>query len=61
MSASTPINANDILTSAEALRWEIGGDFHEHLTEAIYTDAARLADRAVTRGTTPTSPGSTTS
>ena len=53
MSASQPIKANDILTSAEALRWEIGGDFHEHLTEAIYTDAARLADRAVTRPDEP--------
>jgi ferrous iron transport protein B len=53
MSASTSINANDILASAETLRWEIGGDFHEHLTEAIYTDAARLADRAVTRPDEP--------
>ena len=25
------------------------GDVHEHLVEAIYADAARIADRAVTR------------
>ncbi|MGA9532889.1 MAG: nucleoside recognition domain-containing protein [Anaerolineales bacterium] len=38
-----------VLASAQALRWELGGDLHEQLVEAIYTDAARLADRAVTR------------
>jgi ferrous iron transport protein B len=43
---STP---DDILATAQALRWEVGGDFHEHLMESIYTDAARIADRAVTR------------
>ena len=40
---------NDILTTAEKLRWEIGGNFHEQLMETIYTNAARIADRAVTR------------
>ncbi len=48
MSPSKQITANDILTTADALRWEIGGNFHEHLMEAIYTDAAQIADRAVT-------------
>jgi ferrous iron transport protein B len=43
------ISPEDILSSAQSLRWEIGGDFHEHLMESIYTDAARIADRAVTR------------
>lgn len=41
--------ADEILSTARALRWEIGGDFHQSLMEAIYTDAARIADRAVTR------------
>ncbi len=41
--------AEAILASAQALRWEIGGDFHQTLMEAIYTDAAAIADRAVTR------------
>jgi ferrous iron transport protein B len=38
-----------LLEDAQSLRWEIGGDFHEHLMETIYTDAANIADRAVTR------------
>ena len=43
------MTANDILTRAEALRWGVGPDFHEQLMEDIYAEAARLADRAVTR------------
>jgi ferrous iron transport protein B len=43
------ITTNDILKSADSLRWQIGREFHEHLMEDIYTDAARIADRAVTR------------
>jgi ferrous iron transport protein B len=43
-----PAAPDDILATAQVLRWEVG-DFHERLTEAIYTEAARLADRAVTR------------
>ncbi len=39
----------DVLALARSLRWEIGGDFHQTLMETIYTDAARIADRAVTR------------
>ena len=38
-----------ILQQADSLRWEIGGQFHQDLMEAIYTDAAHIADRAVTR------------
>ena len=44
-----PPSAEAILTAAQKLRWEIGGDFHQTLMEAIYTDAAAIADRAVTR------------
>ncbi|RME06237.1 MAG: ferrous iron transporter B, partial [Anaerolineae bacterium] len=39
----------DVLRQAQNLRWEVGEDIHEHIAEAIYTEAARLADRAVTR------------
>jgi ferrous iron transport protein B len=39
----------DLLSSAKSLRWELGGDLHEKLMEAIYADAAKIADRAVTR------------
>jgi ferrous iron transport protein B len=42
-------SADTILAAAQKLRWEIGGDFHQALMEAIYTDAAAIADRAVTR------------
>jgi ferrous iron transport protein B len=39
----------DILGAANELRWQIGGSIHEGLVEGIYTDASRIADRAVTR------------
>ena len=39
--------AQDILEAAQQLRWEVGGNVHEVLVEAIYTDATRIADRAV--------------
>ena len=41
--------AADILETARRLRREVPGDVHEHLVEAIYADAARIADRAVSR------------
>ena len=39
----------DLLQEVQELRWQIGGEFHEKIVEATYTEAARLADRAVTR------------
>ena len=42
-------SVDSLLRSAQHLRETIRGDLHEHLVEAIYTDAARIADRAVTR------------
>ena len=42
-------NSEEILNNAQSLRWEIGTDFHEKLMESIYTDAAKIADRATTR------------
>ncbi len=41
-------NHEKILKSAQDLRWNIGADFHEKTMEALYTDATRIADRAVT-------------
>ncbi len=38
----------EILASAQSRRSTIGYNVHERYVEAIYTDAARLADRAVT-------------
>lgn len=48
-SSSPQTTSDDILATAESLRWQIGRDFHDKLMLDIYTDAARLADRAVTR------------
>jgi ferrous iron transport protein B len=45
---ATLVTANQILATADNLRWQIGQDFHEHLMEDIYADAARIAGRAVT-------------
>jgi len=39
----------ELLENAKNLRWQVGGNIHETLVEGIYTDAARIADRAVTR------------
>ncbi|MDA0709125.1 MAG: hypothetical protein O3B73_02825 [bacterium] len=39
----------DLLTKTAKLRWEAGPHFHDSLMEAIYTDAAQIADRAITR------------
>src|SRR3989304_9983918 len=49
MKALSDFQPDEILKTAQALRWEVGGDFHEQLMEAIYTEAARIAERAVTR------------
>ncbi|MBE2201536.1 MAG: ferrous iron transporter B [Anaerolinea sp.] len=45
----TAVPETDILQTAETLRWQIGHNFHEQLMEDIYTEAARIADRAVSR------------
>ena len=38
-----------VIQEARKLRWEMGQDFHDRLMEDIYADAARIADRAITR------------
>jgi ferrous iron transport protein B len=47
--AAPAAGAEEILTAASALRWQIGPGFHQELMEAIYADAAKIADRAVRR------------
>ena len=47
-----PVKQNstqDILATAQALRWEVGEDFHEKLMEALYTNATEITDRVVIR------------
>lgn len=46
---SAALPAEQILREARRLRENLTGDVHEHLVEAIYADAARIADRAVSR------------
>jgi ferrous iron transport protein B len=41
-------NYQSILKTAQDLRWEIGGDFHEKIMESLYSDASRIAERAIT-------------
>lgn len=42
--------AEEILELASSLRCEVKADFHQTLVEAIYTEAARIADRCVKHG-----------
>ncbi len=39
----------ELLNSARSLRQQLGTHPQDHLTEALYTEAARITDRAVTR------------
>ncbi len=39
----------EVIRLAEELRWQVGRNFHDQLVETVYTEAARLADRAVQR------------
>ncbi|MBN2502778.1 MAG: ferrous iron transporter B [Anaerolineales bacterium] len=43
------ITPEELLNNAQSLRWQVGRDFHEQLMEDVYTDAARIADKVVTR------------
>ena len=49
MNPAHQASPREIIATAQALRWEVGDDFHEKLMEALYTNAAEIADRAVTR------------
>ncbi|MBK8481574.1 MAG: ferrous iron transport protein B [Proteobacteria bacterium] len=41
--------ADALLAEARRLRWQIGPDYYQALAEQLYTEAASIADRAVTR------------
>lgn len=49
-----PVQVEALLGLASELRWQVGSDFHQSLMETIYTEAARIADRAVSRPGTAT-------
>ena len=40
---------DELLAMAETLRWELPRNFNAHLTEAIYAESSRLAERSVAR------------
>jgi ferrous iron transport protein B len=44
-----PAQVDALLGLASELRWQVGSDFHQSRMETIYTEAARIADRAVSR------------
>ena len=45
---SASVTPEQALATARALRWQTN-DFHERLMESLFAEAARIADRAVTR------------
>jgi ferrous iron transport protein B len=47
MAVKPTIKAEEILATANKLRWEIGEDFHDSLMEAIYEDAATISGKTV--------------
>ncbi len=44
-----PASAEQALALAQSLRQEMGNTFHDKIAEALYGEASRIADRAVTR------------
>lgn len=44
-----PSSSENLLTTANSLRWEVGENFHDTLMDTIYGDAARIAGRVVTK------------
>lgn len=48
-SATSTLTPDEIVTTANSLRWQLGDDLHEQVMSAIYTDAAAIAERAVTK------------
>ena len=53
MSDQTQSTLGSVLASAQDLRWDLGPEFGDRLIEAVYTEAARIADRSVTRRDEP--------
>ncbi len=49
MSSPKQLSPQQLVANAESLRWKMGSDFHQELMETVYTEAAWLAERAVTR------------
>lgn len=46
-------NKDSIIELAADLRWQLGDNFHDKLTEGIYTDAAQIASQAIENNDEP--------
>jgi len=46
-SASTRKKGEEIISAANAIRWDLGTDFHDSVVESIYEDASRIARKTV--------------
>ena len=46
---ASPSECDPLLCEANDLRWHLPRDFNDRLTEAIYSESARIAERKVTR------------
>jgi ferrous iron transport protein B len=46
---TSPPQSAELLSTASALRWQVGHDVHQSLVEDLYAEAGRIADGAVTR------------
>ena len=44
-----PAHEDEVVALAENLRWEVPRNFNDHLTEAIYAESSRIAERTVAR------------
>ncbi|AKC82193.1 iron transporter FeoB [Verrucomicrobia bacterium IMCC26134] len=44
-----PVETDPLLREARDLRWQLPRNFNDRLTEAIYAESARIAERTVTR------------
>ncbi|WP_420851001.1 nucleoside recognition domain-containing protein [Polaribacter marinus] len=42
-------NIDKIIELSNELRWQIGDDFHDNLTEAIYADASKIVEKTVVK------------
>ncbi len=49
-SSDPSLPVSRVLAATEELRWQAGPEFHQSLIEGIYTEAGRIADRTVRRG-----------
>ncbi len=47
--STAPHETDPLLREARELRWQLPRDFNDRLTEAIYAESARIAERTVTR------------